>query len=75
MESEFNPRYRHPVDLRACLQAAGRIPIEGRVGNLSMAGAMIEHRYRLIPGQPCVLSVALDIQEICVEGRVVGASP
>lgn len=26
-----------------------------RVRNLSMAGAMLEHPYRLIPGQVCLL--------------------
>ena len=75
MESEFNPRYRHPVDLRGSLQVAGRTPIEGRVRNLSMAGAMIEHAYRLIAGQPCLLCVALGEQEVVLEARVVWSKP
>ena len=71
MQSDFNPRYRHPVNLEGSLQPVGRTPMDVRVRNLSLAGAMIEHPHRLVPGQPCVLRLAFRDRDIPIEAQVV----
>jgi hypothetical protein len=75
MRADFNARYRHPVNLRGSLDTSGRAPIEVQVCNLSLAGAMIEHRYRLVPGQPCVLRLELEKRPVVLEGAVVWSHP
>ncbi len=71
MQSDFNPRYRHPMNLEGSLQPAGRNAMDVRVRNLSLAGAMIEHPYRLVPGEACVLRLALRDRDIPLEAQVV----
>ena len=71
MRSDFNPRYRHSVNLEGNLQPVGRTSIGVRVRNLSLGGAMIELPYRLVPGQPCVLRLALRDKDVPLEAHVV----
>ena len=75
MQADFDPRYRYSVNLRGSLQLAGRTPIDARVRNLSAAGAMIEHQYRLLPGNRCVLYLELGDRTLPLDARVVWSKP
>ncbi len=67
----FDSRRRFRVTLRGSLQASQELPVEVRVRDLSMRGAMIAHQDRLVPGRSCVLSLGLPGRDLQVPGEVI----
>ncbi len=58
------------VTLRGSLQASQGAPVEVRVRNLGLRGAMIAHQDRLVPGRSCVLSLGLPGRDLQVPAQV-----
>ena len=67
----FEPRRRIRVTLRGKLQASRGAPVEVRVRNLSLRGAMIVHENRLVPGRSWVLNLGLPGRDLRVPAQVI----
>lgn len=64
-------RKRGRVNLQGALCGTLGLSAEVRVINLSLGGAMIEHRERLSPDQPCLLGLRLAGLDLRLRARVV----